>query len=89
MKKYIAKIYLYPIGELNLGEFDNMGLAEIACEEVGKVLRKYAKNDFRYAIIDKSHYWKDQVFYYECSDCGGESETKTNYCPHCGAKMCI
>lgn len=27
------------------------------------------------------------IYYYQCSVCTGESEYKTKYCPHCGAKM--
>lgn len=85
--KYIAKIFLAPIGELYLGEFDDMGTADRACEKVGKVLRHYTKTDFRPVIYEKTPYWKDEGIYVTCSECGGNSYIKTKFCPHCGVKM--
>lgn len=85
--KYIAKIFLAPIGELYLGEFDNMGSADNACEEVGKVLRKYTKTDFRPVIYERTPYWKSEDIHYVCSECGKLNFTKTKFCPHCGVKM--
>lgn len=35
----------------------------------------------------KPHWIKKYVGYYVCSECGGEVEVETPYCPFCGAKM--
>lgn len=36
---------------------------------------------------DPSHSHPLTAIWYRCSECGDGTNTKTNYCPNCGAKM--
>ena len=36
---------------------------------------------------DPSHSHPLTAIWYKCSECGDGTNTKTNYCPNCGAKM--
>ena len=36
---------------------------------------------------DPSHSHPLTAIWYRCSECGYGTNTKTNYCPNCGAKM--
>ena len=36
---------------------------------------------------DPSHSHPLTAIWYRCSECGDGTNTKTNYCPECGAKM--
>lgn len=31
--------------------------------------------------------WRNQIMWWNCSECDCEVSTKYNYCPNCGAKM--
>ena len=77
-------------GSFNCGEYETLWEAKNVGEKVATFLTQHVKNDsFRPIIICPS--WretdKDSRYAYKCSECNGESYSKTNYCPHCGVKM--
>lgn len=40
-----------------------------------------------YEMANGEHYYEKVAEIYRCSECGGTSDFRTNYCQHCGAKM--
>lgn len=37
--------------------------------------------------IEASEDWRNQITWWECSECGTPSSIKSNFCPNCGADM--
>ena len=37
--------------------------------------------------IEASEDWRNQITWWQCSECGTPSSIKSNFCPNCGADM--
>ena len=64
-----------------------IALIEAQKERIGELLADRLQGEWIDTGKDPDHSHPLTAIWYRCSECGDGTNTKTNYCPNCGARM--
>lgn len=85
-----SKEYTLPNGKKAVFEHDAFGIGKVTLECMDELMSMIAdrpQGEWLDTGKDPSHSHPLTAIWYRCSECGYGTNTKTNYCPNCGARM--